>query len=280
MSAPAPLLPLSDGRTIPQVGFGTYKIPAEDTGRLCLDAIDAGYRHLDTAALYGNEAGVGEAVRAAADRGVARDELFVTSKVWNADHGFDETLRAFEHSMDLLGLDRLDLYLIHWPVPSADRYVDTWRALVRLREEGRVASIGVSNFHAAHLQRLDDETGVLPVVDQVECHPWLPQTGLSAWCAERGILIEAWSPLARGRVIGDATPPVLRAIADKHGRTAAQVVLRWHVQHGRVLLPKASSPARIAENLALFDFELDDDDLAGIAGLESGERTGRNPDFD
>ncbi|WP_395242451.1 aldo/keto reductase [Agromyces sp. MMS24-K17] len=275
MSLPlAPTLPLLDGARIPQLGFGLYKVPAADTRRLALEAIDVGYRHLDTAAFYGNERETGEAVR---DAPVPRDELFVTSKVWKDDNGYDETLRAFDDSMSRFGLDRLDLYLIHWPVPSTDRYVDTWRALVRLREEGRVRSIGVANFHPHHIERIVGETGVAPVLDQVELHPWLPQREVRAYDAERGILTESWSPLARGRVLDD---PTIARIAAAHGRTPAQVVLRWHVQQGLVVIPKASSPARIRENLDVFGFELGADDLAALASLESGERTGRDPDLD
>jgi len=270
----APLIPLSDGRAIPQVGYGMYKVPRADATRLALTAIGLGYRHLDTAALYGNEAEAGAAVRQC---GLPREHVVVTSKVWNDDHGYDETLRAFDASMARIGLDRLDLYLIHWPVPSRDRYVDTWRALVRLRDEGRVSSIGVSNFHAHHLDRIIDATGVAPVVNQVELHPWLPQRELRAAHERLGIRTEAWSPLARGRLLGDA---VLEPIAAKHGRSVAQVVLAWHVAQGVIVIPKASSPERIAENLDVFSFGLDDEDVAAIAALETGERTGRDPDHD
>lgn len=272
--SPAPLLPLADGASIPQLGYGLYKVSTSDAARLSHDAIAAGYRHLDTAAFYGNEREVGEAVRAA---DVPRDELFVTTKVWKDDNGFDSALRAFDESMRRLALERLDLLLIHWPVPSTDRYVDTWRALIRLRDEGRVRSIGVSNFHAHHLERLIDETGVTPVVNQVELHPWLPQTALREFHAARGIRTEAWSPLARGRVLGT---PLLDELAAKHGRTPAQVVLRWHVQLGNIVIPKASSTERIRENLDVFGFELDDDDLTAMATLETGARTGRDPDDD
>lgn len=271
---PAPLLPLADGAAIPQLGYGLYKVPAADATRLSLEAIDAGYRHLDTAAFYANEREVGEAVRAAP---VPRDELFVTSKVWKDDNGYDEALRAFDESMARLALEMLDLYLIHWPVPSTDRYVDTWRALVRLQSEGRVRSIGVANFHAHHIERIVGQTGVSPVVNQVELHPWLPQAELRAFDAERGIRTEAWSPLARGRILGN---PVLDDLAAAHGRSPAQIVLRWHVQLGNIVIPKASSPERISENLDVFDFTLGDDDLAAIATLASGERTGRDPDLD
>lgn len=270
----APLVPLADGHAIPQLGYGLYKVPAHDAAQLAGVALATGYRHLDTAAFYENEQGVGAAVRAAE---VPRDELFVTSKVWKDDNGYDEALRAFDASMGRLGLDRLDLFLIHWPVPSTDRYVDTWRALVRLRDEGRVRSIGVSNFHAHHLDRIIGETGVAPVVNQVELHPRLPQAALREFHAARGIRTEAWSPLARGRLLDD---PVLARLSTAHGRSPAQIVLRWHVQLGNVVIPKASSPERIRENLDVFDFELGVDDLAAIASLETGERTGRDPDDD
>ncbi len=271
---PAPRLSLDDGATIPQLGYGLYKVPPSDTTRLCLEAIAIGYRHLDTAAFYGNEEQVGIAVREAP---VSREELYVTTKVWKDDNGFDTTLRAFDRSMALLGLERLDLYLIHWPVPSTDRYVDTWRALIRLQQEGRVRSIGVANFHAHHIERLIAETGVKPVVNQVELHPWLPQSEVRAYDERRDIRTEAWSPLARGRILGT---PLLDDLADKHGRTPAQVVLRWHIELGNIVIPKASSPERLGENLDVFDFALDADDLAAIASLETGERTGRDPDLD
>ncbi|GAA1506987.1 aldo/keto reductase [Agromyces terreus] len=275
--APLPLAPsldLADGARIPQLGFGLYKVPRADAAGLALSAIDAGYRHLDTAAFYENEAEVGQAVR---ETDVARDELFVTSKVWKDDNGYDRTLRAFDASMGRFGLESLDLYLIHWPVPSTDWYVDTWRALVRLQAEGRVRSIGVSNFHVHHVDRIVAATGVAPVVNQVELHPWLPQRELRADHAARGIRVEAWSPLARGRVLDD---PTLARLAAKHERSPAQIVLRWHVQQGVVAIPKASSPQRQRENLDAFGFALDVADLAAIAALESGERTGRDPDLD
>lgn len=271
---PAPRLSLDDGATIPQLGYGLYKVPPSDTARLCRDAIAIGYRHLDTAAFYGNEEAVGEAVR---DAPVPRDELYVTSKVWKDDNGYDTTLRAFDRSMALLGLDRLDLYLIHWPAPSTARYVDTWRALIRLQEEGRVRSIGVANFHAHHIERIVAETGVKPVVNQVELHPWLPQTELREFDERHDIRTEAWSPLARGRILGT---PLLDDLADKHGRTPAQIVLRWHIELGNIVIPKASSPERLRENLDVFDFALDPEDLALMASLETGDRTGRDPDLD
>jgi 2,5-diketo-D-gluconate reductase A len=271
---PAPRLSLDDGAIIPQLGFGLYKVPAADAARLAREAIAIGYRHLDTAAFYGNEEGVGEAVREAP---VPREELFVTSKVWKDDNGYDTTLRAFDASMARLGLATLDLYMIHWPVPSTDRYVDTWRALIRLQEEGRVRSIGVANFHAHHIERIVAETGVTPVVNQVELHPWLPQRELREFDEHRGIRTEAWSPLARGRILAT---PLLDDLAAKHGRTPAQIVLRWHIELGNIVIPKASSPDRLRENLDVFDFALDADDIDAIASLETGERTGRDPDLD
>jgi len=270
----APRIALSDGRSIPQLGLGTYKMPADDTASIVAGALELGYRHIDTATLYGNEAGVGEGLRRS---GIARDDVFVTTKVWNDDHGFDSTIRAFDTSAGLLGVDEVDLYLIHWPIPSADRYVDTWRALVRLREEGRARSIGVSNFHPAHIQRLIDETGVVPVVDQVELHPRLPQNDVVGWNTEHGIVTEAWSPLARGGLLDD---PVIAEIARAHEKSPAQIVIRWHVQRGIVVIPKSTSLERLRENGQVFDFALDDSELARIAALETGERTGRNPDFD
>ena len=268
----SPVVALNDGRTIPQLGLGVYKVADDRTADTVRVALEAGYRHVDTAALYRNEAGVGKGIRQA---GIPRDELFITTKVWNDRHGYDETLRAFDESLGLLGLDRVDLYLIHWPAPKQDRYVETWRALERIAADGRATSIGVSNFEPHHLDRLLAESGVTPAVNQVELHPWLPQTELRAYDAAHGILTEAWSPLARGRVLGN---PVLDGLAAKHGRTPAQVVLRWHLELGNVVIPKSVTPERIRENLDVFRFTLDADDMAAIAGLESGERTGLHPD--
>lgn len=272
MFSDLPALALNDGHTIPQLGLGLYKVPEGSVVDVVTTAIDAGYRHLDTAALYANERGVGEGIRRS---GIDRDELFVTTKVWNSDHGFDSTMRAFELSMDLLGLDVLDLYLIHWPAPTQDRYVETWRALERLQTEGRVTSIGVSNFHPHHLDRLFAETGIVPAVNQIELHPWLPQREARAFHDSNGIVTEAWSPLARGGILNN---PTLDLIAEKHGVSPARVVIRWHLQLGNVVIPKSVTPSRIAENIDVFGFELDDVDLAGIATLASGERTGRDPD--
>jgi 2,5-diketo-D-gluconate reductase A len=274
MSSPVPRAALADGRTIDRVGYGVYKVPPEDTARLCSTALDAGYRLLDTASLYGNESGVGAAVRDYLGSG-DRDELFITSKVWNDDHGFDATLRAFEASMDLLGLDRLDLYLIHWPCPSKDLYVETWRALERLQGDGRVRSIGVSNFQQSHLERLINETDVVPVLNQVELHPYLQQRELRAFHADHGIATQAWSPLGRGNVLDD--DEIVR-IAAELGRTPAQVILRWHHQQDILTIPKASTRERIASNLDIFGFELDDARMAALDGLERGRRFGSHPD--
>jgi len=266
-------LVLNNGVRIPQLGFGVYKIPEAATRDAVLTAFAAGYRHIDTAALYRNERGVGEAVR---ESGLPRDEVFVTSKVWNDDHGYDATLRAFDASMERLGLDVLDLYLIHWPVPRLDRYVDTWRALEQLYRDGRVRAIGVSNFQPDHLRRLLDRTDVVPVVNQVELHPYLQQEKLRVAHEELGLLTEAWAPLARGgELLADQ---VVLGLADKHARTPAQVVLRWHLQLGNVVIPKSVTPARIAENIAVFDFALDEDDMAVLASLDREGRTGAHPD--
>jgi len=270
----APRLSLSDGSTIPQLGVGTYKVPADATAGLVEGALAMGYRHIDTAALYGNEAEVGEGLRAS---GLNRDDVFVTTKVWNDDQGFDETLRAFDTSAAKLGVDRVDLYLIHWPIPSADRYVDTWRALQRLQEEGRATSIGVSNFSVPHLERLREETGVLPAVNQVELHPRFPQDELVDWHAAREIVTESWAPLARGGLLDE---PELARIAERYGKTPAQVVVRWHLDRGLVVFPKSVSLDRIRENGDVFDFVLDADDHEAIATLDTGERTGRDPDLD
>lgn len=266
-----PSLPLNDGHRIPQLGLGVYKVKNSQATDVVLSAFEAGYRHVDTAALYGNERGVGIAVRTC---GLAREDIFVTTKVWNDDHGYEQTLRAFNTSLRKLGLDRVDLYLIHWPAPKQDRYLDTWRALEKLREEGLATSIGVSNFHTQHLDRLLEVSSVVPVLNQVELHPWLPQRAVREYGVRHGMLTEAWSPLARGRIVDDA---VLAGIAAKHSKSPAQVVIRWHLQLGNVVIPKSVTPARIRENIDVFDFDLDADDLAAIAGLESGTRTGLDP---
>jgi 2,5-diketo-D-gluconate reductase A len=260
-----PVITLNNGVTIPQIGFGVFQIPEAETAAAVTSALEAGYRSIDTAAIYRNESGVGAALKAA---GLPRDELFVTTKVWNNDQGYDETLRAFDASIARLGLDRLDLYLIHWPTPKRGRYPDTWRALEKLLADGRVRAIGVSNFLPEHLRAVAALGGTVPAVNQIEVHPALQQR-------ELGVATEAWSPLAQGAVLSD--PAVLR-IATDHDRTPAQVVLRWHVQQGRIVIPKSVTPSRIRENLRIFDFELTAGELAAIDALESDGRTGPHPD--
>jgi len=268
-----PTVSLNNGVPIPQLGFGVFKVPPAETAEIVGRALAAGYRHIDTAAMYGNEAGVGRAV---AESGIPRDELFVTTKLNNDAHGTDEALRAFEDSRRKLGLDVVDLYLIHWPLPSQNRYVETWRALEKLRDDGVVRAIGVSNFQSAHLQRLLDETDTVPALNQIELHPYLTQEALRRFDADHGIATEAWSPLARGGTL--LRDQVVTSTAEKYGRTPAQIVLRWHLQLGNVVIPKSATPSRIEENFAVFDFELADDDVAAISGLNRDERTGPDPD--
>jgi diketogulonate reductase-like aldo/keto reductase len=270
-TTPVPQLDLNDGHRIPQLGFGVFQIPPEDTADTVLQALRIGYRHIDTAAAYRNEAGVGEGI---ARSGLDRSEVFVTTKVWNNNHGHDAALGAFERSLEQLGFDYVDLYLIHWPVPSRNLYVETWQALTELKADGRSRSIGVSNFLEQHLERIIDATGVVPAVNQIELHPRLQQAELRRFHAERGILTEAWSPLAKGGVLDD---PVITRIAAAHARTPAQVVLRWHIQLGNIVFPKSVTPARIEENFRIFDFELCVDDMGAIATLDAGERTGPDP---
>ena len=265
-------LELNDGHRIPQLGLGVYKVPEVIAADTVQTAFEAGYRHVDTAALYANERGVGEGL---ARVGLPRADVFVTTKVWNDRHGYDETLRAFDESLVKLGLDYVDLYLIHWPAPKQDRYVDAYRALETLRADGRARSVGVSNFHTHHLDRLLAETDVVPAVNQVELHPWLVQTEVRAYNDAHGIRTEAWSPLARGRAIGD---PALDTIGARYGRSAAQVVLRWQLQLGNIVIPKSVTPERIRENLDVFDFTLAESDIAEISALDAGERTGKDPD--
>jgi diketogulonate reductase-like aldo/keto reductase len=264
-------LELNDGHRIPQLGFGVFQVPPGDTAPAVADALRTGYRLIDTAAAYRNEAGVGEAIR---DSGLARDEVFVTTKLWNNSHGRDAARRAFERSLERLGFDYVDLYLIHWPVPSQGSYVETWEALTELRHDGRARSIGVSNFLVEHLERIIDATGTTPALNQVELHPLLQQAELREFHAEHGILTEAWSPLAQGRVLDD--PAVVR-IAQECERTPAQIVLRWHIQLGNVVIPKSVTPERIEQNFRLFDFELSAEQMGAIGALDRGERTGPDP---
>jgi 2,5-diketo-D-gluconate reductase A len=267
-----PLITLRDQVQIPQLGFGVFQVPPQDTEEVVLRALEAGYRHIDTAAAYRNEAGVGQAIRAS---GLDRHEVFVTTKCPNDAHGADAAQRALKGSLEQLELDFVNLYLIHWPVPSTDRYVETWAAFIEAQSQGLVRSIGVSNFQPAHLDRLVKETGVTPTVNQVELHPRLQQRGLRREHQELGIVTEAWSPLAQGRVLDD---PVITGIAREHGKQPGQVVIRWHLQLGNIVIPKSVTPERIVGNLDVFDFELTGAEMAQIESLDRGERTGPDPD--
>lgn len=268
-----PNITLNNGVEMPQLGFGVFQVPNDETEAAVIAALEAGYRSIDTAKLYGNEEGVGAAL---AKSGVPRNELFITTKLWNNDQGYDSALRAFDASLSRLGLEQLDLYLIHWPTPKRDRYLDTWRAFEKLLADGRVRAIGVSNFQPAHLRRVADETGTVPAVNQVELHPYLTQEKVRAADDALGIATEAWSPLAKG---GDLlAEPAVTSLASQYGRTAAQVVLRWHLQLGNVVIPKSVTPSRIRENFEVFDFDLTADDVASLSALERGRRTGPDPD--
>lgn len=266
-----PYLTFNDGKRMPQFGLGVWQMPAEQTAELVREALQLGYRLIDGAAIYGNEVGVGEGVRSS---GLPREDIYVTTKLWNAEQGHDAALRAFDASMDRLGLDYLDLYLIHWPLPATDLYVETWRALIRLRDEGRVKSIGVANFHEPHLTRLIDETGVTPVLNQIELHPSLAQMQMRAVDDRLGIVTQSWTPLGRG----DFEAPEVVKIAARLGVRPAQVVLRWHIQHGLSVIPKTARTARLAENMAALDLHLTDQDMAALDALDRGNRTGPDPD--
>ncbi len=263
---------LHDGHLIPQVGLGVWQTPNAEAGIAVKAALDSGYRHIDTAAIYENEAGVGVGIRASL---LSRKEFFVTTKVWNTDQGFDATLKAFDASSERLGLETIDLYLIHWPAPPRDLYVDTWRALIRLQLEGRATSIGVSNFTLEQIDRLIAETGVTPVLNQIELHPRFQQRALRAGHAERGIATESWSPLGQGKLLSD---PIILGLAAKHGRSAAQIIIRWHIDSGLIVIPKSVTPSRIEENFKVFDFALDPEDMSAIAALDSvSGRIGPDP---
>jgi 2,5-diketo-D-gluconate reductase A len=267
-----PDLTMNDGRTIPQLGFGVFQIPQDETEVAVTTALKEGYRLIDTAQGYQNEEGVGAAL-AASD--LSRDDVFVTTKLTNSEQGYDKTMKAFDASMTKLGLDVLDLFLIHWPLPMFDQFVDTWRAFEKLQADGRIRSIGVSNFEIEHFERLFAETDVVPAVNQVELHPQFPQAELRAFHAEHGILTESWGPIGQGKGLLE-NEHVLK-VAQAKDRTPAQVVLRWHLQLGLVVIPKSVTPSRIAENFAIFDFELDESDMAQIAAVETGERLGPDP---
>ncbi|WP_406620442.1 aldo/keto reductase [Pengzhenrongella sicca] len=266
-----PTVTLNNGVEIPQLGFGVFQVPDAETTAAVTTALQVGYRSIDTAAVYGNEAGTG---RALAESELERSELFITTKLWNAEQGYDTTLAAFDASLAKLGLEYLDMYLIHWPSPARDSYLETWRAFEKLYADGRVRAIGVSNFLPEHLQRIIDAGGTVPAVNQIEVHPALQQRSIQDFNHEHGIRTEAWSPLAKGTVLAD---PIITSIAARADRTPAQVVLRWHLQQDRIVIPKSVTPARIAENLDAMSFELTDDELARIDSLESDGRTGPDP---
>ena len=273
MAHRVPTVTLNNGVEMPQLGFGVFLVPPDEVVEPVRTALDAGYRLIDTATLYGNEEGVGRAI---AESGIPREEIFVTTKVWNSDQGYDRTLQAFDHSLKLLGLDVIDLYLVHWPAPARDMYVDTWRALERIYADGRARAIGVSNFNVGHLERVIAEGSVVPAINQVELHPGWPQDDLRAAHTRLGIATESWGPIGRGPQLLDR--PEVRAIATAHSRTPAQVVLRWHMQLDLIAIPKSVRSERIRENLDVFDFELTTDEMATLSALDGPGRTGPDPD--
>ena len=271
-----PDLTLNDGNTIPQLGFGVFQVPPEETADTTGKAFDVGYRHIDTAEMYANERGVGEAFRAS---GLSRSEVYITSKLHNSSHRPDDARRAFGETLGALGMDYVDLFLIHWPLPTVydGDYVSTWQTLIEFKREGRARSVGVSNFQVAHLERLAAETDLVPAVNQIEVHPYFTNEAVRAYGQAHGILTEAWSPIAQGGVLED---PVITEVAERLGKTTAQVTLRWHVQRGDIIFPKSSTPSRMKENFEIFDFELSEGEMAHITALDKGEegRTGPNPD--
>jgi 2,5-diketo-D-gluconate reductase A len=271
----SPSITLNDGNPIPQVGLGVFQTPPDATERAVTTAFEAGYRHVDTAAAYQNERGVGQAIAKAE---LPREDVYITTKLWNSDQGYDSTLKAFDRSMDKLGFngsdDYLDLYLIHWPLPAKNTFVDTFKAFSRLRDEGRVKSIGVSNFEPEHLRILVDATGIVPAVNQVELHPLFPQEELRQVHAQLGIATEAWAPLGQGALLGN---PTVTEVAERHGKTPAQVLIRWHIQLGNIVIPKSVTPERIVSNFDVFDLELSEQDMASIGSLSDGTRLGPDP---
>jgi 2,5-diketo-D-gluconate reductase A len=271
-----PAITLHDQTTIPQLGFGVFQVPPDQTAKTVLNAFEVGYRHIDTAQMYENEAGVGEAI---ASSGIPRDELYITTKLNNGFHEPDDARRSLDESLTRLGLDRVDLFLIHWPLPTRydGDFVTTWRTMAEFVEDGRATSVGVSNFQPDHLDRIVSETGVVPVLNQVEVHPFFGNESVRAACARHDVAVEAWAPIARGKVADDET---INGIADLLGHTPAQVALRWHIQRGDIVFPKTVTPERMHENFDIFDFELPDDDMAAITALDRGEkgRTGPHPD--
>jgi 2,5-diketo-D-gluconate reductase A len=270
-SSSSPSVQLNDGKSIPALGFGVFKVAPSDTEQAVSTALQAGYRHIDTAAVYGNERETGRAV---AESGVPRDELYLVTKLWNSEQGYDSTLAAFDASMERLGIDYLDLYLVHWPMPKRNKFIDTFKAFAHLRDQGRIGSIGVSNFEPEHINALVDATGIVPAVNQVELHPRLPQTELRELHARLGIATEAWGPLGQGSLLSD---PAVTAVAEALNRTPAQVLIRWHLQLGNIVIPKSVNPERIASNFGVFDFELSENDIASISSLDDGHRLGPDP---
>ncbi|MCA0216200.1 MAG: aldo/keto reductase [Actinobacteria bacterium] len=269
-----PRITLNDGTTIPQLGFGVFRVDPEETERIVSDALEVGYRHIDTAAIYGNEIGVGRAIAAS---GIPRDELYITTKLWNSDQGTQSAIDAMDLSLEKLGLDHVDLYLIHWPRPDLDRYLESWHTLEQLKADGKTTSIGVSNFHIPHLERVIGESGTVPAVDQIELHPAFAQRPIREYAASKGIAIEAWGPLGQGKYDLFGMPAVADA-ARAHGVSPAQAVIRWHLQHGIIVFPKSNSRERIAQNFDVFGFELTAAEMAAIDGLDQGMRVGSNPD--
>ncbi|QTI68055.1 aldo/keto reductase [Gordonia polyisoprenivorans] len=267
-----PSITLNNGVEIPQLGFGVFQIKPEDTVEATLSALEVGYRHIDTAQMYGNEAEVGEAVRKS---GIPRDEVFITTKLNNSFHAFDDALEATDKSLERLGVEHVDLYLIHWPLPEVGDFVETWKAMEKIYADGKARAIGVSNFQKHHLERLFAETEVVPAANQIEVHPYLTQNPLRAFDSEHNIATEAWSPIAQGDVLDD---PVLKKIAEEKARTVAQVVLRWHIQRGDIVFPKSVTRSRVEENFALFDFDLSAEDMAAVDGLNKDKRRGPDPD--
>lgn len=270
-SSSVPTIVLNDGNVMPALGFGVWQVPDDETYAAVTTALEAGYRSIDTAAIYGNERGTGKAI---ADSGIPRDQVFVTTKLWNDDQGYDSTLRAFDASMERLGLEYLDLYLIHWQCAGRGLYVDTFRAFQKLKADGRIGSIGVSNFTVETLENLIGAVGETPAVNQIELHPLLTQTELREFHVAHGIATEAWSPLGSGRALGDST---IAAIADEVGTSPAQVIIRWHLQQGNIVIPKSVTPERIRSNFDVFDFELSPESMRRISDLDAGVRTGPDP---
>lgn len=266
------MVTLNNGVKMPQLGFGVWQVPDEKATPAVAKALEVGYTSIDTAMIYKNEAGVGEAIK---ESGIDREKLFITTKVWNAEQGYEQTLKAFDASLERLGLDYIDLYLIHWPTPHYDQYIETYKALEKLYNDGRVRAIGVCNFDIDHLERLLDECDVTPVLNQVECHPYFAQNELKDFCAKHNIYVEAWSPLDQGGEV--LTDEVVEKIAKAHGKTTAQVILRWHLQNNTIAIPKSVTPSRIEENFDVFDFELSDEEMDAINRLDRNQRRGAKP---